>query len=154
MEMTGKHDLMSEADQIVSDYLEQNPHGECPKSWLVNQLIQRHPLPEFDDRDWHEHNDYIACHEAVGKVIRRRKIGTETGDPQAQMLPGMEGYECLQKIYSIERDGEPTIVHVWGMTEGEVRIKADEMAKVGNAFIRHSRELIRSLDDPRRAAAA
>jgi hypothetical protein len=109
--------------------------GAVKKAWLVHAICQRHAADLGSDWSWRRaYNDTDAM---VRRIIGQLKqLEFETTPAQGELFGG--GYERLQKLYTVERDGDSVIVAVEDMTDDELIAKEHEhdAASIGHALHR------------------
>jgi hypothetical protein len=133
-----KHaDLMREAEQVIEERLA--AEGVAPKSWIVKEMIDRHPGIGGDDSDWYRICAFVAIDSVVRGVLQRHRAQeAELDIDRQEVLPG---FKRLQRRYSIERDGEQTVVELERMTVIEGRAKAHELREMAKGCLAHAEEL-------------
>lgn len=115
-------------------------------SWVVQELVQRHSDVSGDDADWH----LVHSRQHLGKLVRDRlrpkANGKEDEVDQQLVLPG---YRFVQAHYSLERDGEPTIVPTAVASDLELEAKAEHLTKMSATCREHAKELRKYIADRR-----
>ena len=84
--------------------------------------------------------------------MREYKVaGAAADDPDQGRLPG---FDHLQRAYLVARNGEPAVVPIAHLTDGEIRGKAAELRGMADGCIAHAAELERYADERDIPAAA
>ena len=142
-------DLIAEVETLIVDEClgKQRP---VLKAWLRQEVIGRHARIEGEDADF-----AVLCvaehvEDTVEQVARRYRPKPEKDKPDPQLT--FAGYDYIQKVYMIERDGDSTLVPTELATSDELRAKAKELRQMGAGCYAHADELDRLADERESAA--
>tara|TARA_R110000868_G_scaffold25149_10_gene98243 strand:+ start:1510 stop:1941 length:432 start_codon:yes stop_codon:yes gene_type:complete len=104
--------------------------------WLTTEILAMKDKIEGEDADF-----YIACGADFIKKTVKRVIGEY--EPQAQTFAQivMEGFDYLQKAYTVSRDNETTLVPVTMLSDAELEVRAQEYEAMAKGCIKHSLEI-------------
>ena len=120
------------------EWLEANNGAILHKDWLTQAVLSDHKDVFGEDADMATccMRETVSIH--VRTYFNKHKVGAEV-DPQLTL----EGFDRLQKRYSLDRDGERVLVRVHDMLPEEIIAKAEEYEAMGKACIEHADELRR-----------
>lgn len=141
-------DLIAEIEGLIISECEEQKRAVA-KAWICQAILERHTRIEGADADF-----ALLCvkehvEDSVEQVVRRYR---PKRDPRTDRQMTFPGYEFIQKVYTIDRDGESMVVPTEQMSPSELRSKAKEHRQMGAGHYAHADELDR-LADEREAAA-
>jgi hypothetical protein len=143
--MRSKTEVTNEIRRIVQDKI--NAGVIVQVGWLTTEILAMKDQIEGEDADF-----YVACGVSYIKDTVKRCIGDyrpkETGT-EAQLL--MDGFDHMQKAYTVEREGQTVLVPVHLLTTDEIEGRAEELLAMAAGCIAHAREL-RAYNQGRMAA--
>lgn len=106
--------------------------------WLTQEILAMKDQIEGDDADF-----YVACGAIYIKDTVKRCVGDykpkATAVQDAQIV--MDGFDYLQKAYTVERDEEIVLVPVSQLTHAEIEARALELEGMARGCIAHAKEL-------------
>ena len=132
-------EVFSEIEDVIRGSLDQ---GQSPVArWICHAVISAHPCEEFDGSDFFE----LAASKYIRSMVRKvlKKYQADESAENNQFV--LAGFSRLQEAYTIDRDGEQTIVLLRDMTPDEVAAKAAELRKMARGNEAHADELDRHL---------
>lgn len=132
-----QEELVQEVNDIVERAIAEG--RTAPLSWLVQEVVDQHPMVEWEQADWFRHCAYGHVHDTVRQVVRRFKPSKDEISPQL----AFPGWPRLQRAYLIERNGEQQIVATQDMSSHELDLKADELERMSVGCMQHARDLRR-----------
>jgi hypothetical protein len=132
--MRSKTDVTREIRAMVQDRIAAGVIVRV--DWFTQEILSLKSRIEGDDADF-----YIACGADFIRDAVKRCIGDYA--PKAMTVPQliMDGFEHLQKAYTVNRDGENVLVPVDLLTDEEVEGRAAELEDMARGCIAHAREL-------------
>jgi hypothetical protein len=132
-----QQDLINEVDAVVR---ERTANGEsAAMSWIVHAVVGAHPNIAGSDSEWYSLCAYEHIRDTVREVLRGRKADEGSPEPsQADLFPGLAR---VQLSYTINRDGEQTVVPLEKMTDAEIIAKENELMAMATGALAHAREL-------------
>jgi len=89
----------------------------------------------------------LCAREHVYRIVKRavdKYDKPESGDGVQMTL---EGYECLQEAYTVEREEERQLVPVHLVTNDELMARAGEFRKQAQGLLNHAREIEKYVSD-------
>lgn len=106
--------------------------------WLTQEILSMKSDIEGGDADF-----YLACgvryiHDAVKNCIGAYKPKPNAA-PNAQIV--MDGFDYMQRAYSILRDDEIVLVPVNQLSDEEIHVRADELEAMARGCVAHAKEL-------------
>jgi hypothetical protein len=128
-------ELMAEVDGVIDERLSRSE--PAPMTWIVQEIMNRHNRISGYDADFYVLCGYEHVRDTTREVLRRRKKGETDLDRQI----AIPGFPLLQRSYSIQRGDEQLAVLLEQMTDEEIDVKADELARMGEGCIAHGAEL-------------
>lgn len=104
--------------------------------WLTTEIISTKDQIEGADADF-----YVACGVDFIKKSVKDVIGDYAPKPtqSAQIL--MDGFDHLQKAYTVQRDEQVTLVPVTMLTDAELETRANEYEVMAAGCIAHAEEI-------------
>lgn len=134
--MRSKTDVTNEIRQIVTDRI--NSGVIVRVEWLTTEILAMKDRIEGDDADF-----YIACGVDYIKDTVKRCIGAyapkAAAATDAQIV--MEGFDYMQKAYTVTRAEEVVLVPVHLLSDAEIEARALELEAMAKGCIAHAREL-------------
>lgn len=116
-------------------------------AWLVHEIVSAHDAIEGDDTDWYKCCAYDSVRSVVRKVVQEYRGESTTAVSQLVF----DGFERLQRAYSIERDGCSLVIPIDQITYEELTAKIDALEAFAEGALVHARELRRYRDEHTRA---
>lgn len=145
--MRSKTDVTAEIRRIVTERIDAGVVVQV--GWLTTEILAMKDQIEGEDADF-----YIACGVDYIKDTVKRCIGDYK--PKASVVTDaqivMDGFDHMQKAYTVEREGEVVLVPVHMLTATEIEGRAAELEAMAKGCIAHAREL-RAYNQGRRDAA-
>lgn len=104
--------------------------------WLTTEIMAQKDKIEGDDADF-----YLACGvDFINKTVKRVIGGYAPKSSQdAQIV--MDGFDHLQKAYTVQRDEQVTLVPVTMLTDVELEARALEYEAMAEGCISHAAEI-------------
>lgn len=134
--MRSKTDVTREIRSMVQDRI--GSGSVVRVDWFTTEILAMKGQIEGEDADF-----YIACGADFIKDTVKRCIGEYKPKTDsvftAQIV--MDGFDHLQKAYTLERDGEQVLVPVDMLTDTEVEARALELEAMARGCISHAKEL-------------
>lgn len=134
--MRSKTDVTSEIRKMVSDKIDAGIIVRV--EWLTTEILSMKSDIHGDDADF-----YVACGVDFIKDTVKRCIGQYQPKPSAvtdrQLV--MEGFDFMQKAYTVDREGETVLVPVDMLTDDEIEARAYELEAMARGCIAHAKEL-------------
>lgn len=134
--MRSKTDVTAEIRSIVSDRI--NSGLIVRVEWLTTEILAMKSNIEGEDADF-----YIACGVDFIKDTVKRVVGDyrpkASAVTDAQIV--MDGFDHMQRAYTVEREGETVLVPVYLLSEAEIEGRAVELEAMAKGCIAHAREL-------------
>lgn len=134
-------DIEAEVNDLIEFSI--NAGEPIPSKWIMPKILANHPDIAGDDTDF-----YVICAQHhVQNTVRTclRAWKTDEDDTPEQMR--FEGFECLQKAYLVDRDGEQTIVPLTACSKNELVEKINEYRKMAAGCTKHANELERFVNE-------
>lgn len=128
-------DLEQIAHRLIADKI---GNGEIVKMhWAVTELINTQGDIAGGGVPF-----YLLCaREHVYKVVKKAVDKYDKPEDGAGVQMTLEGYECLQEAYTVEREEERQLVPVHLVTNDELIVRAGEFRKQAQGLIRHAKEI-------------
>lgn len=107
--------------------------------WFTQEILSQKDQISGDDADF-----YVSCAAVFIKDTVKRCIGLyepKTTAPQDRQLV-MDGFDYLQKAYTVDRAGERMLVPVQDLTEDEILVRAEELKAIAKGTQKHALELL------------
>jgi hypothetical protein len=143
--MQSKTEVTSEIRRLVQDRVDSGIAVRV--DWFTQEILTLKCEIEGDDTDF-----YVACAVGFIKDTVKRCIGDykpkASSVADAQMV--MDGFDHMQKAYTVDREGETVLVPVQHLTSVEIEGRAAELEAMAKGCIAHAREL-RAYDQGRGA---
>jgi len=134
--MRSKTEVTREIRGMVQDRIEAG--AIIRVDWFTTEVLAMKCNIEGADADF-----YIACGVDFIKDTVKRCIGDykprAAAVSDAQIV--MDGFDHLQKAYTVDRDGEQVLVPVDMLTADEIEARARELEAMARGCIAHAREL-------------
>jgi hypothetical protein len=132
--MRSKTDVTREIRSLVQDRIAAGVIVRV--DWFTAEILAMKCNVSGEDADF-----YIACGADVIRDTVKRCIGDY--QPQATTSPQlvMDGFDHLQKAYTVDREGERVLVPVDLLTDQEIEARAAELEEMARGCIAHAREL-------------
>ena len=140
--MTKQADVDREVRKVVEHAVSNG--RAAPARWIAHEVAQRHSLPQFPGREWHEYFHYEGLRAAVRRVLREFKPEPDS-DPQTT-LPG---FELVRLAYAVRRDDDIIVVPTDDLEDEEVESKIAELDAMSLGCAAHADELRRYLRERR-----
>jgi len=136
--MRSKTDVTNEIRKMVSDRVDAGLIVRV--EWLTTEILSMKSEINGRDADF-----YVACGVDFIKDTVKRCIGQyqpkASAATDAQIV--MDGFDHMQKAYSILRDGETVLVPVDMLTDEEIEAREAELEAMARGCIAHAKELRR-----------
>jgi hypothetical protein len=123
------------AHQLIADKI---GAGEIVQMhWAVQELISRQGeimgegVPFFT----------LCAREHVYRVVKKVVDKYEKPQFEDQQQLTLEGYECLQQAYTVERDEERQLVPIHLITDDELLARAQEFRRQAGGLMNHANEI-------------
>ena len=134
--MKSKTDVTSEIRKMVADKIDAGVIVRV--EWLTTEILSMKSDISGDDADF-----YVACGVDFIKDTVKRCVGQyqprATAAADRQIV--MEGFDFMQKAYTLERDGETVLVPVDLLSDDEIEARATEYEAMARGCIAHAKEL-------------
>ena len=135
--MISQKELEAEIVAVIDHQID--THGKAIADWVMREVIGSKVEAQGDDSDWYKLCAFGHVRSTVRKVIQKYH-------PSGNQLT-FKGFEYLQRVYSIDRNGESCAIRTELMTEIEMRAKAEQQRKMGEGCFKHAEEIDRFADD-------
>ena len=134
--MRSKTDVTHEIRKIVTDRL--NAGLIIRAEWLTTEILAMKADIDGEDADF-----YVACAVDFIRDTTKRCIGDyapkASAKTDAQIL--MQGFDYMQRAYTVERDDEICVVPVQLLTDEEIEGRAIDLESMARGCIAHAKEL-------------
>ncbi|WP_423208772.1 hypothetical protein [Paracoccus yeei] len=134
--MRSKTDVTSEIRRLVQERV--NAGISIRVEWFTQEILSMKCEIEGDDADF-----YVACAVDFIKETVKRTVGEYA--PKASAATDrqivMDGFDHMQKAYTVNRDGEQVLVPVQHLTDDEIEARAEEYEAMAKGCIAHAKEL-------------
>lgn len=134
--MRSKSDVTAEIRSIVADRI--NSGVIVRVEWLTTEILSMKSRIEGEDADF-----YIACGVDFIKDTVKRVVGDYR--PKASVIADaqivMDGFDHMQRAYTVDREGETVLVPVHLLSDEEIEGRAAELEGMARGCINHAREL-------------
>ena len=134
--MRSKKDVTGEIRKLVSDKVEAGLVVRV--EWLTTEILSTKSDIQGDDADF-----YVACGVDFIKDTVKRCIGhyqpRPASEPDRQIV--MDGFDHMQKAYTVERESETVLVPVDMLSDDEIEARALELEAMARGCIAHAKEL-------------
>lgn len=132
-------------DQIAHRLIaEKIGNGEIVQMhWAVTELINSQGVIAGDGEPFYS----LCAREHVYRIVKKavdKYDKPESGDGVQMTL---EGYDCLQEAYTVQRDNERQLVPVHLVTNEELLARAKEFRKQAQGLMNHAREIEKYVAD-------
>lgn len=134
-------DLDQIAHRLIADKI---GAGEIVQMhWAVTELINSQGGIVGDGESFYS----LCAREHVYRIVKKavsKYDKSESGDGVQMTL---DGYECLQEAYTVEREDERQLVPVHLVTNDELLARAKEFRKQAHGLLNHAREIEKYVSD-------
>lgn len=134
--MRSKTDVTTEIRRLVQERI--SGGITIRVEWFTQEILHKKDRIEGDDADF-----YVACAVDFIKDTVKRCIGEYA--PRAATITDkqivMDGFDHLQKAYTIQRDGEQLLVPVQFLSDAELEARAAEYEAMARGCIAHAKEI-------------
>jgi len=127
--------ITAEVRKLIADKTAAGEQTKVP--WLTQEVLDRHSDIEGEDAPF-----YLICARAHIKDIVRAciaKYDTKEATNDKQLV--LAGFEHLQIAYTVDRQGEVTLVPVDQLTNAELLARAEEYDGMAKSCRAHAREI-------------
>ena len=114
-----------------------------PAMWLAQSVLKEWDRPDCADSDRWELCGYSHVRATVRRVIGKY---TDATDLRSEPQLTLEGFDRVQKVYLVKRDGEQCMVPTDQLTADEIGTKISELDTMAEGCKLHADELRRYLD--------
>lgn len=146
--MRSRTDVTTEIRRMVQDRIDAGVSIRV--EWFTQEVLHMKPNIDGDDADF-----YVACAVDFIKETVKNCIGSYA--PKAAAVTDrqivMDGFDYMQKAYTVQRNGEQLLVPVQCLTDEELEARALEYEAMARGCIAHAKEL-RAYRRSRNAGAA
>jgi len=104
--------------------------------WLTTEIMAMKDNIEGEDADF-----YLACGVDFIKNTVKRVIGGYSPKPEQAAQIVMDGFDYLQKAYTVTRDEQVTLVPVTMLSDAELEMRAQEYEAMAKGCIAHAKEI-------------
>ncbi|MCP4542388.1 MAG: hypothetical protein GY832_35140 [Chloroflexi bacterium] len=132
--MQSRKDVTREICKIVQDHIDAGLLVRV--EWLTTEIIAMKDKIEGDDADF-----YVTCGIDFIKTTVKHVIGGYAPKPKTDQQLIMDGFYHLQKAYTVERDGEITLVPVTMLGDSELKARAIEYETMSKGCLAHAMEI-------------
>jgi len=127
--------ITKEVRELIADKVVNGEQIKVP--WVTQEVLDRHSDIEGEDAGF-----YLICARAHIKDIVRSTIGKyDAKEPSSDRQLVLAGFEHLQIAYTVERQGEVTLVPVEQLTDKELLDRATEYDEMAKSCRAHAREI-------------
>ena len=129
------------AHQLIADKI---GAGEIVQMhWAVQELISQQGEIIGDGVPFFT----FCAREHVYRVIKKAVDKYDQPQSEDHQQLTLEGYECLQEAYTVERDEERQLVPIHLVTDDELLARAKEFRKQSAGLLSHAREIEKYVAD-------
>jgi hypothetical protein len=131
------NELDTIARQLISDKI---AAGEIVQMhWAVQELISQQGEIAGDGVPFFT----LCAREHVYRVVKKAvdKYDQPQAEDHEQLI--LDGYECLQEAYTVEREKERQLVPVQFISNAELLARASEFRKQSRGLLNHAKEIER-----------
>ncbi len=140
--------ITTEVRKLIADNTANGEQTKVP--WVTQEILDRHSAIEGEDAPF-----YLVCARAHIKDIVRACIGKyDSAEPANDKQLVLAGFEHLQIAYTVERQGETTLVPVDQLTDVELLARAAEYDDMAKSCRAHAREIRKYVESRTSVAAA
>lgn len=104
--------------------------------WLTTEILAIKDRIEGEDADF-----YLACGADFIKKTVKRVVGEYEPKPETSAQIVMDGFDHLQKAYTVSRDSETTLVPVTMLSDSELEARAQEYEAMAKGCVAHAKEI-------------
>lgn len=134
--MRSKTDVTTEIRRLVQDRV--GAGISIRVEWFTQEILTMKSEIEGDDADF-----YVACAVDFIKDTVKRTVGEYA--PKASSVTDrqivMDGFDHMQKAYTVTRDGEQVLVPIQLLTDDEIEARALEYEAMARGCVAHAKEL-------------
>jgi hypothetical protein len=133
--MRSKTEVTQEIRRLVTDRVDAG--STIRVNWFTQEILTMKSEIEGEDADF-----YVACAADFIRDTVKRCIGDyqpKATATDAQIV--MDGFDHMQKAYTVTRDNEVVLVPVQDLTPDEIEGRAAELEGMARGCIAHAREL-------------
>lgn len=134
--MRSKADVTNEIRKLVTERVDAGVILRV--DWFTTEILAMKSDVHGDDADF-----YVACGVDFIKDTVKRCIGQY--EPKASAATDrqilLDGFEYLQRAYTVQRDGETVLVPVDRMTDDELEGRALELEEIARGTVAHAKEM-------------
>ena len=132
--MKSTTEVTREVRRVVQDKIDAGVAIQV--DWLTSEILAMKDKIEGDDADF-----YIACGAIFIKKTVSNVIGEYEPKPETSTQIVMDGFDFLQKAYTVRRDGQIMLVPVNQLTDRELDDRAQEYEAMAKGCLKHALEI-------------
>ncbi|MBM1817175.1 hypothetical protein JQW92_18175 [Sulfitobacter pseudonitzschiae] len=132
--MKSTTEVTREVRRIVQDRI--NSGAAVRVEWLTTEILAMKDRIEGEDADF-----YIACGTDFVKRAVKRVVGEYDPKPEANTQIVMDGFDHLQKAYTVSRNSETMLVPVTMLSNAELEVRAQEYEAMAKGCVAHAKEI-------------
>ena len=131
----GPKELEQQAHKLIAQKIED---GESVQMhWAVTEFLNLQPEITGPGEAFYQLAARDYAYRLIKKAVDKHDRSSKPGD--GQMI--LDGYEFLQKAYTVDRDGERQLVPIDLVTNLELLKRAADYRKMGDGCYAHAREI-------------
>ena len=128
-------DINELAHDLIANQLQAGEIVEM--RWAVQELINSQGDISGDGVEFYA----LCAREHIYRVVKRAVDKYENSNSKDHDQLTLEGYECLQKAYTVERDNERKLVPVHLISDEELLARAAEFRRQVDGLKKHAEEI-------------
>lgn len=134
--MRSRTDVTTEIHRMVQDRIDAGVAIRV--EWFTQEILHMKSNIDGDDADF-----YVACAVDFIKETVKRCVGAYATKASAVSDPQivMDGFDYMQKAYTVQRDGELLLVPVQCLSDEELEARAMEYEAMARGCLAHAKEL-------------
>jgi hypothetical protein len=137
MEIMNITDLEESARRLIADKINRAEEVQMP--WAVQELIQAAGEITGEGVEFYKLCAREYIYRVVKKVVDKYDQSSAEREDNDQMR--LEGFDHLQVAYTVERDGERTLVPIHLISDAELLARSNEYEKQAIGLQTHAQEL-------------
>jgi hypothetical protein len=126
--------IYSQVKAIIADRIEAGE--QVVVDWLTHEIVRGKELIDTPDSDF-----FRACAYVHVKDVVKRVVGKYDSGPASDAQYVLEGFQHLQKAYTVQRQGQNILVPVDQLSIEEIEARADEYDTMAAGCVAHAKEL-------------
>jgi hypothetical protein len=135
--ITNNSELKEMARSVIERKIDSGQ--EVRMDWAVMEILNQHGKPEGDSKEfwWLCAREHV--YRTVKSVVERYNPGKD--GEQDDLQQHLEGFQHLQKAYTVERDGDRALVPIDLISADELLARAAEFKRQSKTLRDHAEEI-------------